>query len=585
MQGLSSDLEEILVSKFMAGASGFHALVEIEGSPDTVVSDYVAPHGAFASSRDLLGGWWASPELYYPSTIPPSFSGEPAQPLHPYTYASSFSGGWVYPFYGDLMTNANSDACWPGNCRFGLDDSVTLTPASWDGRFTWDLGTAKYVTYWRLMGCIAGTNPGCWTTWTIEYSDNGTTWTVADTQAASGGVLFGYVTAGPHRYWSVHIAAGTSYGAMFASATSIEIWGGYIAPVPIQVKRISIDKSLQTDADALELECELAPEDEALWSQWLPLVVPDKKIWVHQWYGDNANAVQTFYGFIDKGDETRDRSQRSIVITCRDFMKKAIVQSAIVNYPQGATTAGAVRDPSNFVFLNMQVSDIVNDLLSHMDFPSTAVTTTDYVAGDFEVTDGTSFAAALAQLGALVGYHSFTDEQGCYHFEPIAIGSSSWPYTSGVDLISLERAVDEYELATRVKVVGKDATGADVVQIAIAGAGVVGIPEPTSPTGALEASLNNPIRRVIVNESAITTTTQAAATATAQLAKQDGFRHVYDFGIVGNPGLQKGDTIEAIDPVMGESSLWIVDTYRTEMTVVPGGAGTYVGAVGGTLVD
>jgi hypothetical protein len=590
VQGLSGDLEEILVSKFQAGAHGFRALVELE-NPSDVTSDYVPETGGNPTSQDLLGGCFGGAQ-YYPSTHQPSRTdGLPNgdSPLRPYTASSSFSGPWVPGYYSDTLTDANGDACWPGNCTFGMNSSVTLEGgASWEGRFSWDLGAGTIVSHWMVQGIIQENNPGCWAHWSVEHSDDGTTWTTDSTiDPGAEGSLQGSVAAGPHRYWSIHIAAGQTNpeGGMFTTCYAMLLWGGTVGTAPIPVKRISIDKSLQTDSDGLEVVCELAAMDEALWSAWLPLCVCDRKIWVHQWYGDDANKIQTFYGFLDKPDETRDSKVREITLTARDWMKNALVQSAIVSYPQAAGASGAVRDPSNYVYLNMQVSDIVLDLLTHLQFPSAHVTTTDYLVADFEVTDGTSFAAAFSQLATMVGFQSFADEQGGYHFDPIALGSAAYTFHAGVDMLSLERASDEYELATRVKVVGKDSTRADVVAVAIAGVGLVSLPEPQGVTGPMEASLNNAIRRVIVNETAIATTTEAGVTALAQLAKQDGFRRIFDFGIVGHPGLQKGDTVGVVDPVMGEDSLWLVDTYRTEMTVVPGGAGTYVGIVGGTLVD
>ena len=236
-------------------------------------------------------------------------------------------------------------------------------------------------------------------------------------------------------------------------------------PIETAVSRISLDKSLQTDADAFEVEFQLGDND---WPEWLDLAVPDVGVIVEQWYGDAGSAVQTFRGFLDTAAQPRDPSGRTIILTGRDFMKKAIVQGAIVTAPQGADEAGAVRTAANYVYLNSEVSAIVADLLTHLDFPDTTVSPTSYLVAEYIGNDNDSYAKMFSELGALVGYRSFTDELGDYHFESpgtrvtydpdTGLVVPDWVFTAGVDLVSLEADTDDLELSTRVKVVGPMAT-------------------------------------------------------------------------------------------------------------------------------
>lgn len=258
---------------------------------------------------------------------------------------------------------------------------------------------------------------------------------------------------------------------------------GYITSVTVQapgeypveldgIQGISLDRSAQTDADGFSITCELADND---WGRWLWACVPDALVTIRQGYG--AEMLTTFTGFLDMPDEPRDPQERTITLTGRDWMKHAIVQSAIVTAPQGATESGAVLDPSNFVYVNMEVSDIVADLLTHLSFPGTVVAQTSYLVAEFTVTDGTSFAAALSQLASMVAFRSFCDELGTYHFEPPRVtrdaygtivpdaqfragGPDAWVFPGAYDIETLERATDDLEMYTRVKAVGPMATTA-----------------------------------------------------------------------------------------------------------------------------
>jgi hypothetical protein len=622
------------------------------------------------------------------------------------------------------------------------------------------------------------------------------------------------ISATLSRYLHSRIQTG---GRGFTRSVTIQAPGG--SPVALNgVKSVSLNRSAQTDADTFTIECDLADNN---WAAWRSSCVPDAIVTISQGYG--TEQLVTFTGFLDKADEPRDRSTRTIALTGRDWMKHAIVQSVIVTAPQNAGEAGAVRNASNFVYLGWEVSAIVTDLLTHLSFPSSVVGFKPYSVAEFAIADGTSYAAAFSQLASLVAYRSFCDEVGGYHFEAPAVtysdagdivpdavfraGGANIDYPDAYDISTLERALDDYELYTRAKVIGPMATttltdawtqtwttgvipkptgvvydsgepstllilsgstrkiytlnqsdrtiasssgaipgtvypaglsgdpsdssilwlldapwrvgsgtackifkldkstyavlatytlstnhwadikadgsvlwlanqtsglfhtrskadgsaiasygpaytgagtetrtdpsglaidgttgylffaglaamwavdlaaptvvlssistagtgmiggeadtttGTDMYAttdqtagtvwkyalkvatvgsktvwvVAIAGVGLVD-PEPLTPTGPLETALNNPIRRLILQLPAITSAAQAAETAMTQLGSVDNYRPVMTAVGLGNPALQKGDILQFVDDVMGENSLWNLDTHRSEMS-------------------
>ena len=791
MQAISPALLAILESRFQAGAQGFRSLVSI-GPPVSWLSDtYVAPVGGGWSSVDALGGIVKSDGSYSPA-------------------------GTVYPCtaVGNTQGSPNNGSTF-GVAGFAASGPVSVL-ASWEFDLL-SLGspaiTTVEISLWVVNNGYPWAQPY---TLVVEASNDGTTWTTVFDPTVGGTVLSGTFigtvpeSLGRYRYWRVKHTTGWTSGDSYYNfgLDGILFWSGEAVGTPLNgVDRISLDKSLQTDADSCDVECQLGDND---YSVWLPLCVPDTAIEVRQWYGSSDNAARTFTGYLDKPDESRDPTGRTITLTARDQMKKAIVQGAIVTAPQGATEIGAVRTTANHVYLNSEVADIVTAILAHLDFPSVTVAATSYLVDEYVISDNTSYASALSELALLVGYRSFCDDLGGYHFEPptadatpvatFRAGGPSLTYPTALDCMSIERATDDYALATRVKVIGplttltdawiqawvtgnvpdpqglfydssdpthiqviggttrciytllqsdrsvtavsaaiagtymaglsgdpsdaavvwvldcprkrvverawgasyikrvrrsdgavlgtftltayqwagmkvdassiwlsewttdriyqlnkstgavvgytavgyrpsgialdgsdliisfstlstmqrvaksdvatslqtivgagslvsaieldstdlylcsvpteqvwkstvKVATTNRVSVVAISGVGIVD-PEPTIPTGPLETTLNNPIRRLILPLSVITSMAQAAQTAQTTLAGLDTARRVADTGIVGHPALQKGDVVQLVDDVTGEAGIWTVDTYRSEMS-----GGTYVGTL------
>ena len=164
-----------------------------------------------------------------------------------------------------------------------------------------------------------------------------------------------------------------------------------------------------------------------------------------------------------------------MTLQCRDMMALLIDQTFGATAPQGADEDGADRTEDNGVYLNREISYIVNDLLDRAGYPTAdrEITATSYMMEEFVVKDGWSYAEAIAGdagLARLVAYSLWADEAGVMHFGPtLAAGSFTDPpdpdYTYAVadesddpltsqHVISLRRETDQFALRTRVKVRG-----------------------------------------------------------------------------------------------------------------------------------
>lgn len=221
------------------------------------------------------------------------------------------------------------------------------------------------------------------------------------------------------------------------------------------------DKSLQSFAD--ELRAEFTNEDGAvgLSTDTFPI---NALMSAWAWYGDEANAVQVFSGFIDKVSEHRD--PRTVSIICRDWGKPLLVQDIATIAPQGVDEAGAVRDATNFVYLNVDVSDIVSDLLDKAGYPAAkrAIQPTNFVVAEWDARDGSSYADAITELADFVAFNAFADELGVFHFQPNGLVDTPsdtdtpptpvYIFTAGVDILALDPQRDDYDTKTRVKATG-----------------------------------------------------------------------------------------------------------------------------------
>lgn len=192
---------------------------------------------------------------------------------------------------------------------------------------------------------------------------------------------------------------------------------------------------------------------------------PDNALFTaHAWYGDAANAVQIFEGFIDKISETRD--PKTVTITCRDWAKILIEQDMATIAPQGADEDGADRTTANLVYLNMEISDIVNDLLTKAGWPAAKrlIQPTNFVVDEYLGRDGSKYIDAIGELADVVAYNAFAEEHGFYRFQadgkvdtvmdtdtpPVPV----YTFRTGEDITSITPTRDDYETYTRVKVTG-----------------------------------------------------------------------------------------------------------------------------------
>lgn len=228
------------------------------------------------------------------------------------------------------------------------------------------------------------------------------------------------------------------------------------------ISRVSIDKSLRMQAD----QAEFGLANEGLPRGWGPSSVfkAGQLVEVYQWYGDEANAVRTFTGLVDKVVDHRD--VLATTVTCRDRMALAIDQTFSASAPQGADEDGAVRTQANGVYLSMEVSDIVDDILDRIGWPAAdrAITPTSYVLDEYVVSDGSSWADAIIgqdRLTGVTGYDAWADELGVFHFAPTPASDTvtvdavpAYTFRSGEDVLALDDSADGYDLRTRVKVRG-----------------------------------------------------------------------------------------------------------------------------------
>lgn len=263
--------------------------------------------------------------------------------------------------------------------------------------------------------------------------------------------------------------AGTVGWALGSSAVdfdqiAVTINGG-AATAAYRLIRVSWDKSLETDSDRCEVEI-----DDSEHNIVPGTISPDTPCRVFAWYGDVANQVRVFSGLVDRVPIRRH--PHTVTLSIRDWMKKLIVQRIVLIAPQDPLppfdplapidplAVDPIRDPSNFVYLNMAVEDIVTDLLSKAGDPfpgGITVDATGLTVDEFRGNDGEPFASAISRLADLVpGFRSQADELGAYYFKAgdISDASPDYTYATGTDVLVLEHEDDDDHTFTRVHVTG-----------------------------------------------------------------------------------------------------------------------------------
>jgi hypothetical protein len=222
---------------------------------------------------------------------------------------------------------------------------------------------------------------------------------------------------------------------------------------------ISIDHSLQAFASQLTAVFTNEEGEVGLAADAFPV---NALFSAEQWYGDQENVTTTFTGFVDKVLEHRDK--RTVTIIARDWTKPLLVQDILVTDPQGEDEDGAVRTTGNFVYLNMEISDIVKDLLTKAGYPLSqrAIQPSNFVVDEYLGRDGASYADAISELAEPIAFNAFADELGVFHFQPDGLADSTtddppvpvYTWETGVDIVELDPIRDDYETKTRVRATG-----------------------------------------------------------------------------------------------------------------------------------
>lgn len=236
---------------------------------------------------------------------------------------------------------------------------------------------------------------------------------------------------------------------------------------PYQVIAASVDKSYGAESDALTVVIDNSAGDfEALAET--PLIDVDRPLRLWQWYGDADNAVCTFLGLADSiGDH---RHPHLLTIRAKDRYKLLLNESVIVTDPQEADATGAVRTPDNYVWLNTQAVDIINDLLDKAGWPSASrdITDIDFLVDEFIAALGDSHAGAIRNVCNAIVFEPWVDEAGVFQCHPrpsVLTGvDSDTPveavasFSGANEVTVIDAGLDDQGLATRVYAFGPAGT-------------------------------------------------------------------------------------------------------------------------------
>lgn len=238
-------------------------------------------------------------------------------------------------------------------------------------------------------------------------------------------------------------------------------FGGEIGVVTRYPISMDVDHSLQVPASGFSATFTNESGEVGLASESFPI---NHLFTAWAWYGDEANEIRVFTGFVDRVQEHRD--PRTVTITARDWCKPLLTQDILVLFPQAVDEEGAVRETSNFVFLNLDVSDIVNTLLDQAGYPAAAraIQGTNFVVSEWLGRDGSSYMDAIGELADIVAFNAFADELGVFHFQadgkvdgPVDTDNPPTPayvFRTGEDIVELDPQRDDYDTKTRVRAVG-----------------------------------------------------------------------------------------------------------------------------------
>ncbi len=502
---LTDDLKDILRSAFQGGPRGFGGRVEVDHvtlavPPVQAVlvqeADGIGAGGATLGSpvtpgNSLLVALWTRDQY-------PAFVGI----RDPILLGSNKEAGWTDVFSSNIDANGatNLTSLYVGlrvatstrqtyltttDCYVrvyeiagdaGLLDIASIVVKQWG---TTDpgslLGTAATDLLYEFIlqktegGAVSDPAPAGWTeeVYSDPYGSTANPMVWAGHHAPGGDVAtsFNLVTTGYPPQWLIAVA--------------IRI-GGLGTPAAVvtesyRAKRIGLDKSRRVAANQADIEIDNGTNDPTIGISPTSVIRPEAPFRCYQRFGVKANEVLTFTGLIDTVGDNRD--PRVTTFVGRDRMKLLIEENITLKAPQGASEAGAVRDASNYVYLNMEVADIVNDLLDKAGWPSAAraITPTAFMVDEFDGNDGADFASTIigdSQLTGLVGYEAGADEDGVFYFRPnlenrapdtdtaptpdysYIVGYAGSDKLTNRNVLSLAHQLDDYDLKTRVKVRG-----------------------------------------------------------------------------------------------------------------------------------
>jgi len=469
MQTLTDDLTAILKSTFQAGADGFRGRIEVDApafdSPPTCVAlngtEYPYTPGG---TTGPIGITWTAGIYHAISTDLLTYwsigQSAPQYPT-PGSDRSIGNGGGGGTVMDDIIGNGGGIDYLSSSVAFGIRFTMigpgTLTIETVDGLIV-NSGTPYPLVNAELLlkayrsgaNSVIDSDQQPVGALSVTIPDDGYCAHYASLNCVSTGGTpsggYGLVSV----TWTPLVAFSTS-GMWTHQTTSY------------QAKSISIDKSLRMVADQAAVS--FANEDLPL--GWGPesIFPTNSRIRIYQWYGPAANEVLTFTGIIDSVTDSRDLLTTSI--TCRDMMAILLDQTFSATAPQGVDEEGAVRTEDNGVYLNREVSYIVQDVITRSGYPAARhieIVETSYLLEEYVITDGSSWADAIIgpeKLTGLVGFDAWTDANGVFHFAPSVdtqILTEPVPpvyiFHSGEDITTLANELDQYELRTRVKVRG-----------------------------------------------------------------------------------------------------------------------------------
>jgi hypothetical protein len=234
MQFITDDLRRILSSRFGAGADGFHSRVTL---PDSVLT----PVTGSAWNLSALYGCTPSATLWG-------------------SLRSGDSLGWLV------------DASW-GPYAYPFDAIHVTDNLNWSGSTQYDTFTFPVAQTFSALTIVFGTysgfdNPNIWEV-LADGAPVAGSWTLGDADGWASpppSIHYSWYTWRPTASPAV---AATSIAVRRVLASRADSWTFYdlveilvrgmnVTPVTITgITRISIDKSLQTDADAFEIEIAL----------------------------------------------------------------------------------------------------------------------------------------------------------------------------------------------------------------------------------------------------------------------------------------------------------------------------------------